>query len=757
MPVPRAAPPVDRAARPAGRRTAAVRVVAAAAVACLAALGARGGARADRIYLPALDASSARALPCRPVDDAPCGGDGRWTLTCGGFGALRDLVAVPAASGEVEVLAVGDGVARLRVGGAAGSALGDGDWSIAGQIQPASADIDRTLGGLGGLTAGGCRPGDPTCAWAVGARPWVGRYDGACWRPDVPILLEDGRRVSEGAARLTSVVLYPGGGLAVGERGGVAASAQLVADPDGQAAWRLAPPADGGGGAALTDVDVLGDWTRGEAWAVDRSGAVMRRPIDAARWITDAVLPGGTARELAMIDAEDGWAFGRSADGAETVVWHGDGTAWRADRRFAGQGLVDAYKDGPLTLWLGLTPGAPGEPVLYLRGADAAWRPAAGPPPGPTGPSGGGHRAIGPLPDGRVVYAAGGTIWLHDPSAGWAPLWRRLDLVDVAPVGSGAWVLAATDGGTRILAVEPATGRLVDPAPDAPDGPALRALAARDGAAWAVGDHGETWRTQAPGAPWRRLAPGLSGASDILRDVAVDAEGTAWAAGRGADGRGRVWRWADDGAGWEPVAAVTDALAAIAPAPGPGPGQVPDAGDGVGAVAVGGRWIVTVRPAAACAAEGARPTGEWCVGVLRPCYVVGGCLEGLSAVASAEAGLWVANDTFVARHRAGGPLARWRATDWRAAIPRIDGTLKPLEAPIAALALHGPGDGWVAFDCCARRDGAGRETGYAVHFDGAAWTDAHAVNMPLRAAAASAGGAAWFVGDGATLVRRAPR
>jgi len=728
----------------------------ACAVAAPSAAPASAQPQAGRnaIYLPIAQRGGKLVHPCAPAAGGACPVAGGWRLVCGGFGALRDLYAPP---GSATALGIGDGAARLRITTPPGARPMPGEWWFEGQIQPASPDYDRVLNGLRGFSVAGCRIGEPSCpegaAWGVGDRPWVARYDGTCWRPDAPIVLADGTPVREGDARLRSMVPTRSGGLAVGERAGTAAHAVPIERSGGGTAWRLSTASAGAGLPALFDVDVLSGPFDADAWAVGRDGLVARMQLADDAWRPTAQLAEGTARELTMLSSAEGWAFGMATDAgdiATTVVWRYDGTAWVEDARYPGQALIDAYKDfqqGENTILLGLTPGgdaAPGVPVLHQRTAADGWRPIAGAPPLGAVDTGDGRGAIAPMEDGRVLYAAGSGIWLFDATAGWTQLRRRVDLSAVVPDNAGAWVLAGTDGGSRVLRLD-AAGRLFDPDAAGADLPPLRAMAGGT-ELWAVGDAGATWRQVPPRGAWAPAVPAGREPVDLV-DIARDDAGGLWSAGsERAEGRMLVW---DAGAGrWQPVAAVTEPLRAIAPLA------------GGGAVAVGGRTIVTVQPAARCR-DGATTTvvaagQRWCVAVLVACFD-GSCLDDLASVATAPGALWVADRTTVIRHRAGGAPDRWQARDWAPSIPAVQGVDKPFESSIIALAATDPDDGWAVFQCCTQRDDPGSEMSYAVRLDDGHWAEAVEVDVPLRDAAVAPDGTLMLAGDWSTLVARSPR
>lgn len=727
------------------------------ALACAAAawsvLPANARPPVGRLFLPSVGFAGDLPLPCAPVAGATCGGAPRWHLVCGGFGTLSDLFAEP---GTAAAVGIGDGVARLRIATTAGERPMPGQWAFRGQIQTAVPDYDRVLTGLHGIGINACRTGEPGCAagalWGVGDRPWVARYDGSCWRPDTPLLLANGQPAREGTARLASLVPTLGGGLVVGERDGGATHAEHITRPTGEQAWLLARDGAGAGIPPLNDVDVLGGPFDSEAWAVGRDGAVARMMLSEGTWRRAAQLQGGSAREITMLSGVEGWAFGMAGEGEAraTIVWRYDGTDWREEARYPGQALIDAYKEGPDSILLGLTPGAQGVPVLHLRTAADGWRALAGAPPdgdGRAGDARAGNRAIAPLADGRVLYASGADIWLFDAIAGWARLRRRLDLLSIAPDGARVWVLAATATGSRVLRAD-AGGRLVDPEGDAADLPPLRALAG-GGGLWAVGDKGATWRRAEARGAWQQMAPAGSLDIDLLAAARDDAGGL-WAAG-GGGGSGRLLRWATDSARWQPIATADAPLVAVAELA------------GGGAVAVGGRQIIVVQPAARCAGGGAATVivdgQRWCVAVLTPCFA-DTCLDGLATVGTAPNALWVANGTYVLRHLSGGAPSNWREADWAPSIPAVQGVDKPFEAPITALAVVGPADGWAVFGCCRRRDAPGHETSYAVRFEGSRWKEAVAISVPVRDAAMAPGADGpmlWLAGDWSTLVTRTAR
>lgn len=708
-----------------------------------------GEAGARRVYLPLALSTGAGLRGCAAGAGGGCGASG-WRPLCGGIGRVRDM--------QVEadrIVAVGDGAAEITL-------PTEGpidDLRLQAQVLHRPRDFDDDLVSLNGLHMGAlaCPAGSPRCGWAVGDRLRIARNVSGCWRLQDEVLDEDGQARParrDDPIALRSLVTYgirDMGGWAVGEEDGRGVLFALRARSGQEDLWQRRPMVGAGSPTPppMSDVDVVLQSPGFQAIGFTLGEGVLGRiegPDD--RWRPTDLARGGTPRELSMLDEREGWAFGRTVNGgpvSTTGAWlvqDGRQQLWSA---VEGKGLVDAYKqrldDGPiggprLSVWFGVVPEEGGSAqVLYqLEESEFLSRgPALGPLPGDAE----GHRAIAPLPEGRVLYGWGDELWLYEPQLGWRRVSERLDLVDLAATPGGGWALAARRGaeGSRLLQFLAGPGLLLDPAPDAPDLPRLRAIASGHGETWAVGDGGLTWRARGSLEAWAPLHGTGALPGQRSHDLVVDAAGAPWVAGAGADGAGRLWRL-EEGM-WRERARSESGAALVSIA------ALPEGG----VIAVGGPSLVVVPPGA-CPPDA--PPAARCARELRPCYAGGGCLQDLRHVSGRGDGLWVAGRRDVIRHLPGAPLKEWAPWAWPPAPPGI-----PFEAEIAALVAESPEEALLAVRCCEATHEEGRTATHVLRHrvgEEGGWADEAGIQVPIRAATLGPDGRPWLAGDWSSLL-----
>lgn len=630
-----ASAPRNRAGPPAGRprRTRAVAFIAVAAgLAAILAPGAlpghAQGSLARRVYLPRLDRLAADAAPeacLLAAADWQCPADGGWQLSCGGMGAIRELISLQDA--QATVLAVGDGVARFRLSGDRPS------WT---------AQLGGPLTGLNSAALGGHPDAE---AWAAGAAGRLALQARGCWQPSRtrnPDL--DLRAVR--AIKLGATANYFG--WAIGARcpaGGSACRGAVIHldHPDDPQAWVDQGAADL---PPLEDVvlrrslDAPGD-PRADTWmvggqdlpaaaavppadgprqdcrpSVDAPGLFLRAFAAAPAALTPLACVGDGRPEELTLTATDGLALGSSRTGADLLGWRVDprsGAVTALERPLVvGRQLSDLYyanldlgglSDLP-RLWLGLAP-AGGASVIMELGL-----PADGPPQlEPLGlpaaletdppPAAAGEFALAPLlrdpADGTdqlqllgLLYAWGDKVWLRDQqSAAWSMVRRRRDLVALASSPS-----ALETGSLLALSLEGGRGRLLRQSADGlreisaynsllDQLPTPRALLAAAGSFWLAGDDGLLLSLDGQGAA-RVLDPPPSAAGAApprLSALAAAPAGGLWALVEDtAARRGQLWHRQPEGGRWS-LLAEGGPLRGLAAGPGGevwavGPGRV---------------------------------------------------------------------------------------------------------------------------------------------------------------------------------------
>jgi hypothetical protein len=706
-------------------------------------------ARADdeprwRLFLPLVELPPPRE-PCgQPVGDRCAAGPERdWTVVCGGFGRVRDLV-IPtpgAPDGRLGVVAVGDGAADLDLHGPMG-------WGTPPAVQW-RPQLGAGLTGLNALSVDLDADVAGIEAWAVGARDHILRRVAGCWRPEAGAAPPDDPAVTLAGVHANA----PVGGWAVGraERAGRrygVLRTLVAADDGGEPAWvdygvtPLPPP--------LSDVSFnhLGGTATPDAWAVgqqDGTGVFLHGvPGPSGRWRwTERARRVGEPRELTL-RTDEGWSFGSgSRDGVRGLMaWRyvAGAVLWEPDPEFfvAGRELVDMYtesSEGDERLWVGISP-APGQPVLaYLDLESRRWIFQGPAPQGLPAADEGGDRAIAPDSPSRVVYAWGDEVWLYQPPPtppapeaspepdhlSWSLLRRSRNLTGFLPPPSGGWALADEGPGRPSALLAYRGGALHE---EALVPRRLTALDAVGGQGWAVGEAGTALRLQ--DGLWRTSSSEPAVLGDFL-DVAVGPDGTTWAVGLGADGRGRAWRRAAADEGWVELMATTgtQALRSVAVV-------------GDGAWAVGDGCLAVRLPREGLATTTSVP----CSGQSDPVGLV--AVTGLS-----ETAVWAAGAYYV---------YRWDGRRWRL-MQRPEGGsalwFMGQGESVVALASSPSGEVWGAYLAASP---TGREASTLIRLAGSDWRRDATFSVPVRELRVSlgAGGAEtlWLVGDGSTLAAR---
>ena len=518
--------PQVRPGSPPGRptRSRAVAIIAAAGALAWPLLlasppGHAQGPPARLVYLPRLDRLAADAAPeacLLAAAEWQCPDNGGWRLTCGGMGAIRELISLQ--DTEATVLAVGDGVARFRLAG------GQASWT---------AQLGGPLTGLSSAALGS-RP--EAEAWAAGAAGRLALQARGCWQPSRTRNPDLDLRAIR-AVKLGATANYFG--WAVGARCGADDAACRGAvihlnHPDDPLAWvdqgaANLPPLDD---VVLRRTLAGPSDPRAETWMVggrDLTGSVAAARSSAARSSaarssaarssaterptgerqdcrpspdspglflradasapedlgTLACVSEGRPEELTLTSA-GGLALGASRTSGDLLGWRVDplsGAVSALDQALArGRRLSDLYyanldlsglADLP-RLWLGLAPaggasvlmelGLPpdGPPQLEPLGLPATL--AADPPPLDAASA----SALAPLlrdpEDGTeqlqllgLLYAWGDGVWLRDQhSAAWSAVRRRRDLIALAAASPGP-----EPGQLLALSVEAGRGRLL--------------------------------------------------------------------------------------------------------------------------------------------------------------------------------------------------------------------------------------------------------------------------------------------------------
>ncbi len=674
----------------------------------------------DPVYLP-LAISSAPA-PCAPVGRPPlCESerDTGWTAICGGFGRIRDIIT----ANDGRIFVVGDGTAEL---GWFAGASGRPSWD---------PQLGTDLTGLNNLDLANQQPTTacplPPCGWAVGERDLIARCDGGCWST-----YEGG---TNRAVELRSVsVTQRNEGWAVGlEQGAAGEHAALARHNTASTGWSN-QAADALALPPLTDVQTLIRFSQElTSWAVgcNRDGTGwFARAEPSWHWLlvesTDAC-----PRELAMVDAgAAGWAFGteRGEESLSLVSWRYDeATGWRESPfRLQGQELVDVYlhvtADGETELWLGVTP-AEEAPVLYRSsGGRVMPAPVGSPDDSVRLADSDGNRAVAALVDGRALYALGDDVWLLDqPPSEWSKVRSRERLVDLAPAAAGHWLLATAPGGSSLFTLD-REGLRPAVALGAQSGllPPLAALDSRDGRTWAVGERGASLVVSGGMGRWRWVTSPGDGIGDF-RDVTVLPDGVPWAAGAGADGHGRLWRY--NGSDWSEMlrTQAPTGLTAIA--------YTPD----------GTIWAVGHQLVVAHSVDCDPQRGE-------PCSlerVVAARLEDVAAVGTDEA--WAVGDHVLVVNR----WSSFRYDELR--LPDQSLALRH-GARLVAIDAASPEDVWAGYLCCEDTHEPGREYTTILRYDGSWWTPSTTLSVPAAGIVSEdrAGQrTAWLVGDWSTVAR----
>lgn len=599
-----AAAPRIRSGSPAGRphrsgASTAILLALAFTLAPAAAGSHAQGPPARQVYLPRLDRLAADGAPEACVlaaADWECPNNGGWHLSCGGMGAIRELISLQDAAATV--LAVGDGVARFRL------TDGQASWT---------AQLGGPLTGLGSAALGSRAEAQ---AWAAGAAGRLALQARGCWQPSRTRNPDLDLRAIR-ALKLSATANYFG--WAIGARcpssGQACRGAVIHLDhPDDPMAWVDQAPSDL---PPLSDVVLRrslaapGD-PRVETWMVGgqdlaaapatgpRAGAqadcrpsaatiglFLRAPATAPLDLAPlACLAEGRPQELTLTSM-GGLALGAARLGGDLLGWTVDARSGAvealAEPIVRGRMLSDLYyanldpsglADLP-RLWMGLAP-ADGASVVMELGL-----PAAGPPQvEPLGlpealaeastPASVDASALAPLlsaPDDAaeplelrgLLYAWGDGVWLRDQqSAAWSQVRRRRDLV----------ALAADAGQLLALSVEGGRGRLLRQGADglrevtAYSGfldrrPAPRALLAAHGAFWLAGDDGFVAKLDGMGAA-AVLPPPPSGADGVparLTSLAAAPDGGLWVLAEDATAqRGRLWHLNADSGRWSLLA-----------------------------------------------------------------------------------------------------------------------------------------------------------------------------------------------------------
>jgi hypothetical protein len=701
-----------------------------------------------RVFLPWV-AQPPPVEPCGPPVTDPCADDNgqHWVVVCGGFGRLRDMVIpnLTPADGPFELLAVGDGAAWLTV------------WPAATPGAPSMVRWQPRLGtDLTGLNALGfdleAAPGSIQ-GWAVGERDRILTLRGSCLRRE-----DD---YESAAVELTAVNGdAPHGGWIVGR----AVKANNGATPREVGVWRIMADPNDPSSAAWRDFqaavtppplsDVAFQYNRQyhttEAWSVGAAGGTgtflhgAPGPDGAWRW-TEGVRRPGSPREMALrSEGAEGWAFGPGTRHGQAglAAWYysRNNINWEqvADLFWPGRELVDVYSESRLTaerMSVGISPAGAAPVIARLDFTTRQWQELAVPPPGLPATAGDGSQAIAPDGAGHTVYAWADDVWLyHEPpatvateeppatgtpdsrsvpgaQASWSLLRRARPLLGFVPTDDGGWAIADAGAGSDVLRQHDQAFQAV-----AHTAQRLRAMDAAGTVIWAVGDAGLTLR--ADGGHWRTLASQPPVDGDLL-DVAVVADGSAWAAGVGPDGAGRAWRWAPGALGWTEVGRTTGAtpLRAIAAR---AEGLAWAAGDGC---------TVLALPAGAPPQQ-ANP----CAGATVPTDLV-------TVAAPGPRSVWAAGGYYV---------YHWNGSRWSHQSLGL-GTGEH----IAALAAAPPEDIWAAA-WTARP--AGRAATMVFHFDGRQWRPDTVLSVPiaeLRLRDEPAGRRSlWASGVGSTVARR---
>lgn len=741
----------------------------------------------NKVWLPFV-VSTARREACGPAHFDPCPPAGSLpalTTHCGGMGRIRDLVAQVRTD---EILAIGDGAATITLG-----ARGR-EWSVRAQhwAENGPSEVERrdALGivGLNGLfVLPSCRSGAGRCGWAVGERAQILEMAedgsvGSCWHR------HDNWPVDNTGIELNSIfALSPSGRNPVGwivGRDGDRAEIMVLSSSGATPVWERETGFETGGTPIppLFDVQTL-DGANAIALGHDgRSGVfadleLVGIDMDRVRAeVTDVI--DGLPEQIALTpdggpigSAILGWAFGRTdASGSRTRIWEHAGDSWIQSMPDRDQVLIDAFSTRAFGQWFGLIARNPGDGVLFSlvgEGLSVEWEERmrsggewGGPAPG-ADPDG--HLAILPLDSNRVVYAAGDEVWLADVAAErWSHLQTRRRLIGFAPDGrGGGWALSADAAGSRLFEL-PSTGSggLIDSVADTAASnalPKLSAIASGGGRTWAVGPDGESWRPLGALAAWRRHHPPEEGpfakASDDFLDVDVTLSGVAWAAGVGADGHGRLWRWVDGASAWAEVARLAKPETLL------GVTAVDDGGGR--AIAVGGESILVALPDDECG-PGAKhwngPAGWMCTESITFDLPAGSL--GLHDIDAASAtSVWAVGRDHLVRLKSGGTVND--PTAWRADSPPG----MPAGGHPLAVAVLDEFEGIVVHSCCdgfmpdARRPSNVRRFRSAEGDALQAVGPAAVINVPLADAAVDrrAGEAprVWLTGDWTTLIEAA--
>lgn len=584
---------------PAGRPQRSGALAAVLAMAIVLAPAAAGshaqGSPARQVYLPRLDRLAADGAPEACVlaaADWDCPGNGGWHLSCGGIGAIRELISLQDAAATV--LAVGDGVARFRLSG------GQPSWT---------AQLGGPLTGLGSAALGN-RP--EAQAWAAGTAGRLALQAGGCWQasrtrnPDLDL-----RAIR--ALKLGATADYFG--WAIGARcppSGQACRGAVIhlEHPDDPMAWvdlapadlppmgdvvlrrSLAAPGDPRvetwmvGGQDLAEAPVAAPPRGAQADcrpSVTSIGLFLRAPATAPRELGPlACLADGRPQELTLTSM-GGLALGPARLGGDLLGWTVDARSGAvealAEPVVRGRLLSDLYyanldpsglADLP-RLWMGLAP-AKGASVVMELGLSAVGPPQVEPLGLPealaeaSAPAGQEASALAPLlaaPEDSaeplelrgLLYAWGDGVWLRDQrSADWSQVRRRRDLV----------ALAANAGQLLVLSLEGGRGRLLRQRADglreitAYSGfldrrPAPRALLAAHGSYWLAGDEGLIARLDGAGEALVLPPPpaGADGVPARLTALAAAPAGGLWALAEDATAqRGRLWHLRADVGRW---------------------------------------------------------------------------------------------------------------------------------------------------------------------------------------------------------------
>jgi hypothetical protein len=447
-----------------------------------------------------------------------------------------------------------------------------------------------------------------------------------------------------------------------------------------------------------------------------------------------------TPLEIAMASRDSGWIAGETGRG-EVVAWRFlDALDWAVELVASDQKLVDLYLDESRTWWLGLTPMNGADSVLrYNDRADGQglWQSADRRPPPSDGDTGAGGRAVAPIDDQRVLYARGDDVWLHESGElAWQRARLRRHSVGVAPNqdGTGGWAIADTVAAQSAasefltvsgLGVRSAAGSA---APGVELLPRLGAVDSGGGAWWAVGDAGSSFYRRGSAGAWQ---PATGAGNDIrFTDVAVAADGTAWASADRSEGGGALYRYDEVNGAWVIAAEARQPLVAVA------------------ALVDGRAWAVGHGTVCECLGAGAA-----CM--CNQALMLGDRPLPLVAVAASDgpagAEVWAAGEYIMLRRGAGG----WRPRDVRGV------TGIPSGAAITDMAAGAADDLWVVASCNPYGH-EGRGVSMVNHITDTVASEGErihsrmstALSVPIRdvRVRATAGGrAVWIAGDWSTV------